>query len=94
LFHNFLPAIWVTVLSFGCQRAVRVSEAKVRRQQRTVCLGRFATAAQEPRVFIRFFNLRFIGIGFDEKFLKPFVDGKFFAGKFSADKFKLRFVSM
>jgi hypothetical protein len=25
---------------------------------------------------------RFIGIGFDEKFLKPFVDGKFFAGMF------------
>jgi len=30
-------------------------------------------------------NVRFIGVGFDDKFLKPFVDGKFFAGELYID---------
>jgi len=30
-------------------------------------------------------NIRFIGVGFDEKFLKPFVEGKFFDGELYID---------
>jgi hypothetical protein len=51
---------------------------------RSRSLARELSASLKPKSDA---NTLFIGIGFDEKFLKPFVDGKFFAGKFSADKF-------